>query len=264
MIPLRDQDFLRQRFERELTSRLRLDVFTQRPSPIYVPGRQECAYCGEVQSLMEEVAALSSKIALTVHDFEAEAKLAADVGVDKVPATVIRGQTNRPLRYFGLASGTMFIPFVDVLIDASRPGVQLAPETVRQLRKLKSDVKLQVLVTTTDAYSPAMMRLATRLALQSVRIKTEVIELAEYPALAKRYNVRAVPTTLIGEKLILPGLLDEATLLEGIFRVVEGKPLTNDIKPGKATLFDVDAILQAQQQQQAPMRQTSSGLILPR
>jgi len=70
VIPLRDQQVLRERFLRELTSRVRVDYFTQKPLSVYVPGRSDCAYCEDVRVLMEEVASLSERITLTTHDID--------------------------------------------------------------------------------------------------------------------------------------------------------------------------------------------------
>ena len=52
MIPLRDQELLRTRFKTDLPNRVRLDYFTQKPSPIIIPGRQECQFCKEVQTVV--------------------------------------------------------------------------------------------------------------------------------------------------------------------------------------------------------------------
>jgi glutaredoxin-like protein len=261
MIPPRDQDYLRQRFATELTNRVRLDLFTQRPSPIIVPGRQECVYCDDVRALLMELAGLSGRIALTLHDFDAEKTLAAELGVDKVPATVLRGTVNRPLRLFGFPSGTLFPALVEVMLDAARGGVALEPDAQRQLRRLKTDVRLRVLVTTTCPHSPLLLRTAARLALQSVRVKLDVIEVAEFPELGRRHAVRAVPTVLIGEDLRLEGVIDEAVLAQQILRAAEGKP-AGEVPPGPATPID-PAMFQPQPAQAGPVT-TSSGLILPR
>jgi len=261
VIPLREQELLRQRFLRELTSRVRIDYFTQKPSPFIIPGRQECVYCEDVKTLLEEIASLSERIALTVHDFSDAAPLAKELGVEMVPGIVVRGQTNRPIRFFGLPIGSEFPVFIETLVEASRGSVELKPETVKQLRKLRSDVKLQVLVTPTCPYCPSIALTAERLALQSVRVKTSVIELSEFLPLAQRYGVRAVPTTLIDDKVVLPGAMDEATMVQNILRVAEGKPLAADTKPGPGTAFNPAPPPQGQQP--PPRRVGSSGLILP-
>ena len=149
MIPLRDQEILRQRFESDLTSRVRLDFFTQRPSRIYIPGRQDCAFCEDVKTLLEEVASLSDRISLIVHELADEREAAAELGVDRVPAIVIRGQANRPVRFLGIPSGNEFTGFIETILDASRGSTDLKPETAKQLRKVKLDVKVQVFVTPT-------------------------------------------------------------------------------------------------------------------
>ena len=261
MIPLRDQEVLRQRFKTDLTSRVRIDFFTQRPVSIYVPGRQDCQYCKEAQTLMEEVASLSERVALTVHDLDETEPLATTLGIDKVPAMVIRGQTNRPIRFFGLPSGTGFPVFIETLLDAARGSVELRPETVRQLRKLKTDVQLHVLVTTACPYSPQVAGTATKLALQSNRVKVDIVEVAEFPALIRHFNVRAVPTTVFDERLVVAGTMDEATLVETIFSVVEGKPFSGQARTGPAT-----SLIPPQAAQPPGARSAGGGssLILPR
>ena len=262
MIPLRDQEGLRQRFKTDIPGRVRIDFFGQKKSSIFVPGRQECQYCEEIQTLLEELASLNDRLNLTVHDFDSAGPLAESLAVDKVPAIVIRGVTNRRLRYFGLPSGTQFPAFVDTLVDASRGTVDLKPQTLRQLKKVKSDVKLQVLVTTGCPYSPLMARLAVKIALQNPRFKVDIVEIGEFPALIQRYRVRAVPTTIFDDKLGLPGAMDEETLLQTAVKVIEGKPLSGQLRTGPVTVLQPAQAAQ-QQPRSEPVR-SSGGLILPR
>jgi alkyl hydroperoxide reductase subunit AhpF len=220
-------------------------------------------HCEDVRSVLEELDALSSRIALTVHDIEQEHKAALELGVDKAPGIVLRGPANRPVRFFGFPSGTIFPTFVDSIIDVSQTAPGLQPDTVKQLRKLKTDLKLQVLVTTTCPYSPTEMRTAIRFGLQTVRLKVDVIEIAEYPEIGRRLGIRAAPTTLIGEELMLPGLMDETVLALNVLRVAEGRPVTAEMKTGVATPID-PAVFQPQQQRQQPaLRQSPGGIILP-
>ncbi len=236
MIPLGQQELLRQRLQSDLSSRVRIDYFTQRPSPIYVAGREECALCADGQTLLEEIASLSDRIWLSVHDFEEERAQAAALGVDKLPATVIRGGSNRALRFFGLPSGSVFPALSETLIDAGRVGVALQPETVKQLRKLKSTIQVQVLVSPACGYSPALAYIAFKLGLQSARLAVDVVEAGEFPALVRRHGVSVTPTTIAGDALVLPGSLDEPTLLRHVLSVAEGRPVSAAaLKTGAAT-----------------------------
>jgi glutaredoxin-like protein len=251
---------LRERFRAELTSRVRIDYFTQKPSSIFVPGRQDCAYCEDVRVLMEELASLSERISLTTHDIDHEPDAVKAFGIDKVPGIVVRGQTNRPIRYYGVPAGTGFPVFIENLLDAARGTVTLEPKTAQQLRKLKSDVHLQVVTTPTCQHSPAVSRIAARLALQNNRIRLDVVEVSEFPQMAQRYGLRATPTTIVNDAAALPGAMTEALLLDTIFRIVEGKPITRPQTPLPATAFQVQTAEQAQQPKETV---TASGLIVP-
>ncbi len=256
MIPLRDQEYLRQRFARELTGGVRIDYFTQRKLPIFIPGREECVYCEETQTLLKEIAALSDKITLNVHEFAESAKEAARSGVDKVPGIVVRGALNRPLRFFGFPVGNELVPLIEGIIEASSGKVDLSAETVRHLRRLQQTVRVQVFVTPACPHCPEMTRLAGKLALESARISVDVVEISEFPRLAERYAVRAVPTTVVDDRAVLVGAVDEATLVSQIVQVAQGKALRPPAgPPGPSTPLE-----QPRQEREA---RRESGLILP-
>jgi glutaredoxin-like protein len=261
MIPLRDQEVIRARFEQELSSRVRIDFFTQHQSRLIIPGRQDCIHCEDVRTILEEIAHLSPRVSLTVHEFSEETKIAAELGIDKVPGIVIRGQSNRPVRFYGIPSGTQFPGFIDTVIDSTRSAVDLRPETGRQLKKLKDDVLLQVFVTPVCRNSPQTARTALRLGLFSSRINAEVIEATEYPSQIQRHGLRGTPATVVGERLLITGALDEAEMVKAIFKAIEAKP----IAPGEFQLGPATP-LPRPDEATSPARQTTtmSGLVLPR
>ena len=54
---------LKRTFRKDLEADVKMRLFTQRPSPITVPGR-ECKYCAQTQQMLEELSALSPKLSL--------------------------------------------------------------------------------------------------------------------------------------------------------------------------------------------------------
>ena len=105
MIPLREQDYIRDRFERELEGKVKFDYCTQKASSIFVPGREECAHCQDTQQMLVELAGLSDKISLTVHELAPAPEEAKKLGVDQVPGIVMRGPAHRALRFLGMPGG---------------------------------------------------------------------------------------------------------------------------------------------------------------
>ncbi len=88
MIPLREQDYIRDRFAQDLKGKVKIDYFTQKASALYVPGREECPQCEETRTLLEELAALHTNVSLTVHELADEPEQAQKLGIDKVPGIV--------------------------------------------------------------------------------------------------------------------------------------------------------------------------------
>ncbi len=143
LIPQKDQDFVKEKFEKELVSEVKISYFTQRESPLGVPG-QECQYCRETRQLLEEVAALSPKIHLEVHDFVAEADKSKEMGIERIPAIVLSAEKSYGLKFYGIPAGYEFASLLEAIIDVSRDTTDLSQETRDALGKLTKKVHIQV------------------------------------------------------------------------------------------------------------------------
>jgi len=152
MALLRDEDAakLREIFEERLTGDVTLVHYTQQESRLVVPNASQCPSCKDARTLLEELSATSDRIELEVHDFAAELDGAQAAGVDKIPATLIKGElTDGRVRFFGLPSGYEFASLIEDIIDVGGGSSDLAAETVEALSGLQKDVHIQVFVTPT-------------------------------------------------------------------------------------------------------------------
>ena len=253
MIPLRDQDYIRQRFEQELKGKVKIDYFTQKASAIYVPGREECPACEDTRQLLEEIASLSDTITLTVRELAEAPDEAKKLGVDKVPGIVLRGPANRPLRFFGMPAGNEFPNFVETIIEVSQTQVELSAEAAKQLKKLKERVSIAVYVTPTCPHCPGVVRAAYRMALANSHIEATATEISEFPRLAQQLGVRAVPFTVINGQATITGAVDEAGLVEAALKSVDGRAVGSQPTSAGASS---DAAPD-------PKQPPTSGLILP-
>jgi len=226
VIPLREQEFLREKFSRELVSRVRIDFFTQKETPLLVPGRQPCQYCRPTRQMLEELAALTDRISLRQHIFEDDKEAVAQYRVERIPAIVLHGSDGHWLKYYGLPGGYEFVTLIETIVDISRGTNYLSDKTRKRLRKLKRDVRIQVFVTPACPHCPQMARLAYHMALESPRISAEVIEANEFPELSQRHQVRAVPTTVIDDKMSFSGAVPDDVLVDIMERVIQPSPLT--------------------------------------
>ncbi len=215
------RDVTRKKFEDELAGKVKIVFFTQEPSVVILPGRlpqQDCMYCRETRQLLEEVATLSDKIELEVFDFVGRKDKALEYGIDKIPAAIILGENDYGIRFFGIPSGYEYASLIEALIDASKGSTSLSPATKQALKTLDADIRIQVFVTPTCPYCSIAVRTAHQLAIESPRIRAEMVEATEFPHLAQKYSVYGVPKTVINETVTLEGAVPEDVFLQHVLQ----------------------------------------------
>jgi len=148
MISKEDQEFLKNHFAKELQSEVKIVYFTQKESPLAVPG-QQCQYCRETKDILDELASLSDKINVEVLDLLADKARAEELGVDKIPGLVLQGQGKGTVRYFGIPSGYEFSTLIEDVVEISKPTTGLSDKTKAVLQKIDKDLHIQVFVTPT-------------------------------------------------------------------------------------------------------------------
>jgi len=67
------------------------------------------------------------------------------------------------------------------------------------------------------------VRLAHHLAVASEWIRADCVEATEFPDLAQRYMVMAVPKTVVNERVSFEGALPEAQFVDAVLQAVNGQ-----------------------------------------
>jgi alkyl hydroperoxide reductase subunit AhpF len=99
--------------------------------------------------LLKEVASLSDKITLTVHDISTAREEAAAHAIDRVPAFVLKGAARGKVRFFGIPAGYEFSGFIADLVETAEGETDLSDETRSFLASLTDDVTIKVFTTPT-------------------------------------------------------------------------------------------------------------------
>lgn len=142
-----DRNRIREHFDANLAGDVEIVMFTQRESPIIIPFQGQCETCSDTRKLLEEVASLSDRLTLTVHDIGAATEEAADLGIDRVPAFVLKGSARGRVRFFGIPSGYEFSALIADLVDTSTGTTALSETTRLNLAVLAEDVNIKVFTT---------------------------------------------------------------------------------------------------------------------
>ena len=132
---------------REVRQRLRTMVYPVKL--IHFTQELNLQYGRETKTLLEEVAALSKKLSLDVHDYLLDKDLVAAYNVDKVPATIVRNAKDYGIRFYGLPAGYGFANLLDAVLAVSQDDSGLAELTIERLKVLSRPLHLEVFVTPT-------------------------------------------------------------------------------------------------------------------
>jgi glutaredoxin-like protein len=190
-------------------------VVFSRDDTIAIPGH-ECPTCKDNESLIREVAGLSDKITYTVFDLVKNGEKARGYGIDKIPVTLVLGSKDFGMRMYGVPAGHEFSTLLNAVSIASTRESGLAPDTKKALLELTKPVHIQVFVTLSCPYCAPAAMLAHRMALESDHITADIINAQEFPMIAQRYNVYAVPKIVINETIQFEGSPSESSFLDKI------------------------------------------------
>ncbi|MCS7110021.1 MAG: thioredoxin family protein [Candidatus Caldarchaeum sp.] len=208
----RDRKAVRNRLQGNLENLVVMRVFTQ---------EFECQYCADLRTLAEELSELGNgKLKLETYDFERDRAAADRWKVDKIPALLLHGAKEYKVRYFGLPAGYEFAALLDDLIDVSRGISRLSPLVKERVKQIDKPVHIQVFVTPTCPYCPRAVRTAHQMAIENELITADMVEAIEFPHLANKYDVMAVPKTVINDKISFEGALPDSHFLEHVLMAV--------------------------------------------
>ena len=199
---------------KHLKTPVRLVFFTQ---------EHACVACREQENLLKELEVLSDKIILEIRDLLVDADVARTYGVNKVPATVVIGEKDYGIRFYGMTMGYEFSSLIEAILMVSAGKSGLAPETLHLLDLIDMPVHLEVMVTLTCPYCPHMVHLAHQMAIANEHIRADMIESSQFPQLVQRYEVSGVPRTVINEGASFEGALPAPQAILEILKVVKPK-----------------------------------------
>ncbi len=195
----------------DLPHEVQLTVFTD---------DQNCEYCTEIVQLVNEVAATSEKVAVEQFEIHEDADQAEAMNIPRAPAIAITGERDYGLRFFGIPSGYEFSTLLHGIQRASDGTSELDSEVKEYLASLSKPVELQVFVTPTCPYCPRAAVLAMDMAVESELVNADVIESAEFPDLANKYNVMGVPLSVINDEERIEGAAPPNMVVDAIRKAV--------------------------------------------
>ncbi len=275
---------IRQQFE-AIEGPLKLEYFHQSPRRVVVPGRPNKPSCEVARELFEEIASLCDHVSLTTYEYEDSPEQVERRDIVDVPCVLIRGELNRPIRFYGAPNGHLLVAMIRAMVLASTRQAKPSVAMKRALGKLRRPTRLRLLGSAMDAHAGQAALAACAATLLSPKLQTDVFAIEEFSKIGARSGVTALPALFIDDQLFAAGLVEPLSLVEFI-ALWQARPEHAQLhpptsQPGTATpwrppqpaheragprpIDPVAAAAGAAREAAAPegMRRTEGGLIIP-
>lgn len=192
-----------------------LSVMTRPVRLLFFTQTIDCDTCLQTRQILDELPALSDKIAIEEVNLVLESEKAAKYGIDRVPAIVVVSQDDAGadrdsnMRFVGAPAGYEFISLIHAVRLAGGAASHLSEESRARVATVDRPMTLRVFTTPTCPHCPRAVNLAHEMAWANANITAYAVEVTEYPDLARRYHVTGVPKTVVNETIEILGAIPE-------------------------------------------------------
>lgn len=185
-------------------------------------------YSPEVRNLLHDLSSLTTKVEVEELAVDADPSLIERFHLQERPAVEFLYPSGQAvgLRFYGFCGGFELNTLLSIIEEMSTQRYPLLHATLEWLRRLPTDVHLEVYYTPTCTVCPHQVALCAAFALAAPQITVDCFEASEYPARCSRRNVIGVPRTFLQvagrtEVDSFEGAMDEGQLVAAIRRLLE-------------------------------------------
>lgn len=231
MIPKEAQKVLQKRFK-DLKNPVKIFVFTKK-------GEND-QLTAPLHQFTEELMELTKTLSFSFYD--EKSKEASTFEVTHFPSMLIQPD-HYAIWYVGAPFGEEFRSFLDVLQFASEQESHLSKESKQHLQQLSEKREINVFVTLACPYCPGQVLHAFQAAIERHDIITaKCIDASEQMSLANKYQVGAVPHTVINDETISKGYESEDQFIQELIHL-QPMEKTTPVEDSEGQEVHVDLII---------------------
>ncbi|OPX23534.1 MAG: hypothetical protein B1H03_01395 [Planctomycetales bacterium 4484_113] len=181
--------------------------------------QEDCPGCPVVTELMSQVEPLSEQLTVTQVNVDDGDGSLPDWASPELPAVQVLEDLGR-LRwmYHGVPAGYEFGQLLQVVLLASGADHGVPPAMAEELGRINKPIPTKIFLTPACPHCPRAVDAVTRIAMVQPLVQVEVFEASEFPEISQKYQVSAVPLTIIGETEGILGAVPGGQFVEAILK----------------------------------------------
>jgi glutaredoxin-like protein len=159
----------------------------------------------QFESILDELPKINNKV--IVEKYFSNSEESKKLNLEFFPSIIFKEKQN--VRFIGLPLGYEFAVFLMDILSISNNKIDLSLDAAKKISKIDKKVNIKVFVTPLCPYCPKAVYIAHQFALLNNNIVSEMIESTEFPELAEKYEVYAVPKIVINDKVEFEGAVPD-------------------------------------------------------
>jgi len=180
-----------------------------------------CQICPQIEELLKDMVSLSdAKLELEIYNRVTDQDKSLEYSVERTPAIFIENdEVKKRVVFYGAPIGYEFVSLIEAIKNISNNKTDFDNNILDRIKNIENNIRIKVFVTPTCPYCPSAVVSAHKLAIVSDKIRSEMIEVNEYPELASLYNVEGVPKIVINDKVHLLGAQSISSIIDSILQI---------------------------------------------
>lgn len=179
-----------------------------------------CDDCQELEKFAKELTMLSHNFRFDVLIRSSDPARASRYGIDITPALIVNGLAGGRIRFFGIPTTSELATFLRTVKEAAHGQLNLAPLVRHKFSNLLQPLHIRVLVPYTCIFCPDVVAMAQKLAFAYNQVTVDVVNLKNFPDLAKHYHAQTEPKVLVNDKFVPVTTESESKFAEMILEEV--------------------------------------------
>lgn len=153
-----------------------------------------------------------------MYNFTADRDVANRYEIDNVPGFLLVGKKNCGVKYYGVPSDFEFRMLMEEIVRVSSGRSGLSSETIGVLQDLSVPIHIEVLTVHACRFSAEAVQIAHQLAMESDLITADLVNIDDFPEMAKRYSILASPTVVVNGRYHFYGVRREADFVKQVLK----------------------------------------------
>lgn len=153
----------------------------------------------ELRDLVLDISNLSDKLNAEIYIKGSNPEIESKINADKYPIVALLDNNKEysGIKFHGVPGGHELNSFILAIYNLAGPGQIIDSHILSNIKKIDKKVNIKICVSLSCHFCPDVVAASQRIAIENKNIEAEMIDLAEFTELKKKYKLMSVPAIII-------------------------------------------------------------------